>query len=192
MSTLRDPMDCNLPGSSVHGYSLGKNAEVGCCALHQRIFPTQGSNPGLPHCSQVPYHLSHLGRYIIQNVSCVLEKNVYSAFFGWDAVQIPTKLNLSILSFKTIVALIIFFLDDLFVCHQLIIDVTVVLQSPTIIVLLSISPLCLLVFAFCVQMLLCWGHIYLQFLYLLLGLFLDNNVISLSLLPVFIVKSIFF
>ena len=40
-------------------------------------------------------------------------------------------------------------------------------------------------------MLLCWGHIYLQFLYLLLGLFLDNNVISLSLLPVFIVKSIF-
>ena len=23
------------------------------------IFPTQGSNPGLPHCRQVPYQLSH-------------------------------------------------------------------------------------------------------------------------------------
>ena len=27
----------------------------------QRIFPTQGSNPGLPHCKQILYHLSHQG-----------------------------------------------------------------------------------------------------------------------------------
>ena len=42
--------DCSPPGSSVHGDSPGKNTGMGCCALLQRIFPTQGSNPGLiPH-----------------------------------------------------------------------------------------------------------------------------------------------
>ena len=38
--TLCDPMDCNWPGSSVHGDSPGKNTEVGCHALLQGIFPT--------------------------------------------------------------------------------------------------------------------------------------------------------
>ena len=33
--TLCDPMDCSLPGSSVHGDSLGKNAGVGCHFLLQ-------------------------------------------------------------------------------------------------------------------------------------------------------------
>ena len=32
-----------------------------CHFLLQGIFPTQGSNPGLPHCRQTPYHLSHKG-----------------------------------------------------------------------------------------------------------------------------------
>ena len=41
--------------------SLRKNTEVGCHALLQRIFPTQGSNPGLPPCRQILYHLSHQG-----------------------------------------------------------------------------------------------------------------------------------
>ena len=42
--TFWDPMDCSPPGSSVHGDSPGKNIEVGCQALLQGIFPTQGSN----------------------------------------------------------------------------------------------------------------------------------------------------
>ena len=41
--TLCNPMDCSLPGSSVHG----KNTRVSCLFLFQRIVPTQGSNPGL-------------------------------------------------------------------------------------------------------------------------------------------------
>ena len=41
-----DPMDCSLPGSSVHGDSAGKNTGVSCHAL----LPTQGSNPGLLSC----------------------------------------------------------------------------------------------------------------------------------------------
>ena len=42
-------------------YSPGKNTRVGCHALLQGIFPTQGSNPGLPYCRQILYHLSHQG-----------------------------------------------------------------------------------------------------------------------------------
>ena len=59
--TLYNPMDCRLSGSSVHGDSSGKNAGVGCHALPQGIFPTQGLNPGLPHCRHILYHLSHHG-----------------------------------------------------------------------------------------------------------------------------------
>ena len=58
---LCDPMDCNQPCSSIRGDSPDKNTGVGSHALLQGIFPTQGSNPGLPHCRQILYHLSHQG-----------------------------------------------------------------------------------------------------------------------------------
>ena len=60
--TLCDPMDCSPPGSSVHGDSPGKNTGVGCHALLQGIFPTQGSNPGLLHCRRILYRMHHQGR----------------------------------------------------------------------------------------------------------------------------------
>ena len=41
--------------------SPGKNTAMGCHFLLQRIFPTQGSNPSLPHCRQTLYRLSHQG-----------------------------------------------------------------------------------------------------------------------------------
>ena len=41
---------------------LGKSTGVGCRFLLQGIFPTQRSNPGLPHCRQTLYRLSHQGR----------------------------------------------------------------------------------------------------------------------------------
>ena len=41
--------------------SPGQNTGVGSLSLLQRIFPTQGSNPGLPHCKQILYQLSHKG-----------------------------------------------------------------------------------------------------------------------------------
>ena len=43
--TLCDPMEFSRPE-----YRSG-----------QGIFPTQGSNPGLPHCRQILYQLSHMG-----------------------------------------------------------------------------------------------------------------------------------
>ena len=39
--------------------SPGQNTGVASCSLLQGIFPTQGSNPGLPHCRRVLYQLSH-------------------------------------------------------------------------------------------------------------------------------------
>jgi len=60
--TLCNPMDSSLPGSSVRRASPGKNTGVGCHALFQGIFPTQGSNPCLPNCRQILYHLSQQGR----------------------------------------------------------------------------------------------------------------------------------
>ena len=61
-------MDCSLPGSSVHGDSPGKNTGVHCRALLQRIFPTQGSNPGLSHCRWILYRLSHNGPYLKRGI----------------------------------------------------------------------------------------------------------------------------
>ena len=59
--TLCDPTDCSPPGSSARGDSPGKNTGVGSHPLLQEIFPTQGSNLGLPHGRQILYHLSHWG-----------------------------------------------------------------------------------------------------------------------------------
>ena len=61
--TLCDPMDCSLPGTSVCGIFPGKNTGMGSHSLLQGIFLTQGSNPGLPHCRQICYHLSHQGSW---------------------------------------------------------------------------------------------------------------------------------
>ena len=41
--------------------SPGQNTGVGNLSLLQGIFQTQGSNPGLPHCRQSLYQLSHKG-----------------------------------------------------------------------------------------------------------------------------------
>ena len=49
-TSIHSPWDCP-----------GKNTGVGCHFLLQEIFLTQGLNPGLPHCRQTLYRLSHQG-----------------------------------------------------------------------------------------------------------------------------------
>ena len=39
----------------------GKNTGVGSLSLLRGIFPTWGSNPGLPYCMRILYQLSHKG-----------------------------------------------------------------------------------------------------------------------------------
>ena len=41
--------------------SPGQNTGVGSLSLLQGIFPTQGLNPGFPHCKQILYQLIHKG-----------------------------------------------------------------------------------------------------------------------------------
>ena len=41
--------------------SPGQNTGVSSHSLLQGIFPTQRSNPGLPHCRQILYQLGHKG-----------------------------------------------------------------------------------------------------------------------------------
>ena len=41
--------------------SPGQNTGVSSLSLLQGLFPTQRSNPGLPHCRQILYQLSHKG-----------------------------------------------------------------------------------------------------------------------------------
>ena len=59
--TLGDPLDGSPPGSSVHGDSPGRKAGVGCHALLQGIFLTQGWDPGVlrPQADSLP--ISHQG-----------------------------------------------------------------------------------------------------------------------------------
>ena len=47
-----DSLPSEPPGKS-------KNTGLGSLSLLQGIFPTQGSNPGLPHCRWILYQLSH-------------------------------------------------------------------------------------------------------------------------------------
>ena len=97
---------------------------------------------------------------ILENVPCAL-KNVYSSAFGWNVLKISMKSILSNVSFKAYVSLLIFCFDDLST------GVSAVLKSPAIIVLLSISPLCLLVFVLCIEVLLYWMHKYFNYVSLL-------------------------
>ena len=72
---LCNPMDCNLPGSSVHGI-LQARILVGCHALLQGIFPIQGSNPGLLNCRQILYCLIYFQHHNLK-VS-VLQRSAFS------------------------------------------------------------------------------------------------------------------
>ena len=54
--TLGDPHGLYSPWNSP-----GQSTGVGSLSLLQGIFPNQGLNPGLPHCRQILYQLSHKG-----------------------------------------------------------------------------------------------------------------------------------
>ena len=78
---------CSPPGSSVQGHSPGTNIGVGCHALLQGIFPTQESNPGLPSCRQILYHLSHQGSPRILVWVAYPFSRGSSRFWNWTRVS---------------------------------------------------------------------------------------------------------
>ena len=57
--TVCDPMDCTLPGSSVHRILQARILEWVAIQFSRGISLTQGLNLGLHHCRQILYCLSH-------------------------------------------------------------------------------------------------------------------------------------
>ena len=85
--TLCNPMDCSLPGSSVHGIFQAIILEwvPGCYFLLQGIFLSQGLNPGLLHCRQTFYHLSYQG-YILYMCYQYCSRSFYSFIFTYKVL----------------------------------------------------------------------------------------------------------
>ena len=71
--TLCDPMDCSLPGSSVHGIFQAVVLEWIAISFSREIFLTQGSNPGLPFVDR---------RFTAWATREVLKLNVWSNIFN--------------------------------------------------------------------------------------------------------------
>ena len=69
---------CSVVSNSLRPHGLyspwnspDQNTGVGKLSLLQGIFPTQGSNPGLPHCRWILYLLSHKGSpRILEWIDC--------------------------------------------------------------------------------------------------------------------------
>ena len=87
--TLCNPIDCSLPDSFAHGDSPGNKTGVGCHALLQGSFPTQGLNPDIPQCRQILYHLSHQGSPIKGRITVNLVNfpKITQLVFGRDPVE---------------------------------------------------------------------------------------------------------
>ena len=62
--------------------STGQITGVCSHSLLQGIFPTQGSNPGLPHCRQILNHVSHRGRPHASMLICINDSDVLRRM--WD------------------------------------------------------------------------------------------------------------
>ena len=88
--TLRPHGLCSPPGSSVHGDSPGKNIGVGCYALLQGIFPTQGANGGLPCCRWILYPTELPGKP--HSKACLLAKEQWRLV---PVVPVPIVLALA-------------------------------------------------------------------------------------------------
>ena len=71
--------------------------------------------------------------YVLENVPCALEKNVYSAALEWNTLKVSVKSIWSSLSLKVAVSLLIFSLKDLSI------NVNGVLKSLTITITVSLS-----------------------------------------------------
>ena len=59
-----DPMDCSPPDPLPMGILQARILEWVAMPSLQGIIPTQGLNPGLPHCRRILYRLSSQGRLL--------------------------------------------------------------------------------------------------------------------------------
>ena len=85
-----------------------KNIRVGSYSHLQGIFPTQGLNPGLPHCRQILYQLSHQGsihthththRYIYTHTHTYIHTYIYIFLFIFFHFDLSLDVEYSSLCF---------------------------------------------------------------------------------------------
>ena len=78
--------------------SPGKNTGVGCHALLQGIFPTQGSNPGLLHCRWILYQLSYQG----SPLSTIKPENQAKKAPAWGCIKLEPNNSVYCFSKETL------------------------------------------------------------------------------------------
>ena len=71
--------------------SPGQNTGVGSRSLLQGMFPTQGSNPGLPHCRQMLYQLSTREAHVYKGIAIIssTNKDCFFLFFPVPSLSLP-------------------------------------------------------------------------------------------------------
>ena len=79
---LCESESCSTVSNSLRPHGLyspwncpGQNTGVGSLSLLQRIFPTQGWNPGLLHHRRILYQLSHQGN---PKLACAFTKKIHA------------------------------------------------------------------------------------------------------------------
>ena len=75
----------------------GNSTGVDCHFLLQGIFPTQGSNPGLPHRRQTLYCLSHQEYYIVfknNGINMSIDMKRYLCYISWWKELIKNRISL--------------------------------------------------------------------------------------------------
>ena len=103
ISSESESASCSVVSDSLwsHGLhspwnSTGQNTGVGTLFLLQGIFPTQGSNPCLPHCRQILYQQSHNGSPTRELKDHLVQPTHLSGWEKWasDLKHTVTKLQL--------------------------------------------------------------------------------------------------
>ena len=89
----------------VHGIFQARILEWVASFLLQGIFPTQGSDPDLPHCKQILYHLNHqfnfqINRLILGEILTFIMFNFLSQENLYSLICVfPSSLCIKLITF---------------------------------------------------------------------------------------------
>ena len=89
------PTHCDTMDCTVHGIPQTRILEWVAFPFFKGSFPNQGSNPGLPHCRQILYHLSHKGGP--GEVGDIINEVLFNYFFFF-----PRKIRVPICTPSTV------------------------------------------------------------------------------------------
>ena len=115
--------------------SLGQNTRVGSLSLLQGNFPTQRSNPGLLHCRQILYHLSHKGSPIIRMLVHLI--------FSQSSLRLSWFSFLHSFYFILLLEVISTILSYSWLIYSSASDILLLITSRVFLILVIVLPVCL-------------------------------------------------